>query len=257
MADYDLDRIAALAAGTLDSAEAAVLEAQIAADPRAAAELAAQRRALQAIAAAPAPSLSPTERGDLHASVAAALHLERWPRPAPVPPKHHIPWRALALAAGLAAIIAAVPIIGLRSVGGGGEAATTVALATSTAAAAPRQTAPASTTNAPAGTGDLATLGAEADQMFAFTDADQAADSLFAAPQPLFAPAPEQAAHPNEASPCADAAEDALGSGAQVGPLLEINAGEAVVWFVSADGLTVERLLILDTATCSTLAARP
>jgi hypothetical protein len=255
MADYDLDLIAALAAGTLGPAEAAALEAQIAADPGAATELAAQRRALQAIAGAGTPSLSPTERADLHASVAAALHLERWPQPAPIAAKHRIPWRALALAAGLAAIVAAVPIIGLLSVGGG-EAATTVALATSTTTAAARQTVPA-TTNAPGGTGDLATLGAEADQAFAFSDASQAADSLFTAPEPLFAPAPEQAAHPTQAFPCADAAEDALGSGAQAGPVLNLDAGEAVVWFVSADGLTIERLLILDTATCSTLAARP
>ena len=97
MAKYDPDRIAALAAGSLDPAEAAALEAEIAADPRAAAELAAQRLALDAIRRAPAPVLSADERTELRRAVAAALHLEdfraaRRGRHHPPPARPGGPW---------------------------------------------------------------------------------------------------------------------------------------------------------------------
>ena len=86
MSKYDPDRIAALAAGSLDPAEAAAFEAEIAADPRATAELAAQRLALGAIRRSPAPVLSADERAELRRAVAAALHLEESPRSPPPPP---------------------------------------------------------------------------------------------------------------------------------------------------------------------------
>jgi len=98
MSRYDPDRIAALAAGSLDPAEAAAFEAEIAADPRATAELVAQRLALGAIRRAPAPVLSADERAELRRAVAAALHLEESPRlvTAAASPRRRVPWRPLA-----------------------------------------------------------------------------------------------------------------------------------------------------------------
>ncbi len=118
MAKYDPDRIAALAAGLLEPAEAAALEKEIAADPRAAAELAAQRLALEALRRAPAPVLSAEERTELRRAVAAALNLEEAPAAAVVSSRRRVPWRPLAVAAAALAVVAAVvPLVGLLSVG--------------------------------------------------------------------------------------------------------------------------------------------
>ena len=259
MAKYDPDRIAALAAGSLEPAEAAAFEAEIAADPRAAAELAAQRAALEAIRRAPAHVLSAAERTELRRAVAEALHLEdpAWAARAAAP-RRRVPWRPLAVAAAaLAALVAAVPLFGLLSVGGGDEAATTVALeattlaptaafATSDAQGAENlagQVVPAETTTADALLGPAER---------AMEEADKAVADLLADPAALFAPAPA-----GTILPCLEQARTLLEADDPAGARVSRSEGELVAWYVSDDGATVKRLVVFDPAACEFLAAYP
>ena len=260
MARYDPDRIAALAAGSLDPPEAAALEAEIAADPRAAAELAAHRLALQALRRAPAPTLSAAERSELRRAVAHALNLE----PSSLTTAstaRRLPWRALALAAAaLAAIVAVVPLMGLLSVGGDEAQTESVALEAGTTTAAADTLSPFSESEPDEGNGD-ALLGSQ-DQRGISTlvapgmirtsgDPEQAAAELVDDPAPLLA------YHaPLPTPPCADEAADLLGPAAR-GATLLLGDRDTVVWFVSPDQATVERLAILDGATCLVLAQYP
>ena len=178
MAKYDPDRIAALAAGALDPAEAAVLEAEIAADPRAAAELAAQRLALEAIHRAPAPLLSAAERTDLRRAVAAALHLEDSAQPAAaaLASRRRVPWRPLAVAAAaLTALVAAVPLFGLLSVGDDEASQTTIALSATTES---QDLATAGSESFGAENGDATMLGTGATTTAAATTTAPAATTL-------------------------------------------------------------------------------
>lgn len=118
MRRFDPDLIAALAEGFLGPDEAAAVERDIAADPAASAELAAQRAALSFLGSVEAPQLTASERTALSASVAAALGLD-----APDAVTHHaprrIPWGSLGIAAAaLAGLVAIVPVVGLLSTGG-------------------------------------------------------------------------------------------------------------------------------------------
>lgn len=118
MPRYDPETIAALAEGRLDPEEAAALEREIAADPVAAAELAAQRLALEALTAIPRPELTPSERTELRAAVADAIGIAV-AEPAPASTQRAVPWGSLGIAAAaLAAIVAIVPATGLLSTGG-------------------------------------------------------------------------------------------------------------------------------------------
>jgi anti-sigma factor RsiW len=120
MPDHDL--IAALAEGRLDATEAATAERAIAADPAAAAMLAAHRTALTATRAAEPAILTETERRDLRASVADAVGLERSPQPAV---RRRAPWAAISIAAAtLAALVAVVPLAGLLTDSGDSAAVT-------------------------------------------------------------------------------------------------------------------------------------
>lgn len=271
MAKYDPDRIAALAAGSLDPAEAAVLEAEIAADPRAAADLAAQRLALEAIHRAPAPLLSTTERTELRRAVAAALHLDDSAEPAAatLASRRRVPWRPLAVAAAaLTALVAAVPLFGLLSVGGDEAAQTTIALSATTesqdfsiaGADAPSNlgaeggpgdatmletaTTAAATTTAPP-----ATL-----QTREMSEADKTVQELVADPALLFAPSTD-----GDAAPCLDEARLLLRDTDPVGLHLTPAQGgrDLVVWFLSSDGATVADLMAFDPATCELLAVYP
>jgi hypothetical protein len=116
MTGFDPDRIAALADGSLDPAEAEAFERAVAADPGAAAELASQRLALAALREAPQVLMSTDERTRLRAAVAAEIGIVRdtAAEPGRSPGRRRIPWPGIAVAAAsLVAIVAVVPSIGL------------------------------------------------------------------------------------------------------------------------------------------------
>jgi len=269
MAEYDPDRIAALAAGALDPAEAAALEADIAADPRAAAELAAQRLALDTLRRAPAPVLSAAERTELHRAVAAALHLEEAPQAVPAPAvRRRAFWRPAAVAAAaLAALVAAVPLFGLLSSGEEAELAATTIL--DQAGAVSRDTA-----LAPAEGPEQGLLGDGLFEANATTEitsttaasitsalpesrwadpADKTVQELIAQPAALFAPAP------GATLPCGDEARILLRTEKPSAALVPLSDGDGqlVVWFLSADGDTVQQLVAFAPETCEFLAAYP
>jgi hypothetical protein len=264
MAKYDPDRIAALAAGSLDPAEAATLEAEIATDPRAAAELAAQRLALDAIRRAPAPVLSAVERTQLRRAVAAALHLEDSPEPtAVVAARRRLPWRPLAVAAAaLVALVAAVPLFGLLSAGDDEAAMTTIALsattlardeslATSGADGLESFSAESGDTTWAATTLGATASGITSSQERVLDEADKAVAGLIADPALLFVPAPTGTV------PCGDEARILLEANNPTGVRLDQDGDQLAVWFLSADGATVQRLVAFRPATCEFLAAYP
>jgi len=122
MTRYDPEIIAALAEGRLDPQEAEALERAIAADPVASADLAAQRTALEAMRDEPAPMLTTAERSDLRRRIAAELGLT--PAEAPAPAPRRIAWGSIAVAAAaLVGVIAIVPVVGLLTTSGDGDAA--------------------------------------------------------------------------------------------------------------------------------------
>ncbi|MEK7252043.1 MAG: hypothetical protein AAB198_02140, partial [Actinomycetota bacterium] len=119
---FDPELVAALAEGTLEAAEAAELEAQIAGDPAALAELAKQRAALAAIRTAGSPRLDAAERSSLRAAVAEQLGLTPSESPSVTRPRR-VAWGAIAVAASaLLAIVAFAPVAGLLKTGGGDDA---------------------------------------------------------------------------------------------------------------------------------------
>lgn len=253
MAKYDPDRIAELVAGLLKPAEAADLENEIAADPRAAAELAAQRLALEALRQAPAPVLSAEERADLRRAVASALDLEETRPAGAVSSRRRVPWRPLAVAAAALVVVAAVvPLVGLLSVGQDQTAMT----GQSESAVSPRigeedgdtgllnESLPDATVTSASDT-TVATL---------YSATPPTIDELLAHPEALIA-----AADPDLAT-CRAEAEDLLGqSGDPAGAALLRESGEAevVVWFMSADGETLQSLAMFNPTDCSLLARHP
>ncbi|HUU61761.1 MAG TPA: hypothetical protein VMX37_05195 [Acidimicrobiia bacterium] len=249
MAKYDPDRIAALAAGLIEPAEAAALQEEIAADPRAAAELAAQRFALDALHQAPAPVLSAEERSELRRAVAAALNLEESPAAAADSSRRRVPWRPIAVAAAaLAALAAVVPLAGLLSVGDDQAAMTSVAEATMTARTASDYS-QESLTGAHDGTDDLA---AWPTTVAPFRAGDQAIEELLADPASLIAFADANL------SACRAEAVSLLGEeNDPAAAAMTGETGELVVWFVSPDGLTVQSLAVFDRAGCDLLASHP
>ena len=252
---YDPDRIAALAAGQLRPDQAAVAEKEIAEDPRAAAELAAQRLALETLRRSPAPLLSAEERTGLRSRVAAALNLEESTVARVVFSRRRVPWRPLAVAAASLAVIAAVvPLVGLLSVGGDQAAMTTTAQATVAARTGAEEAAPDALVTESAENyaddGDLppsmlstGTLAAEA---------AQAVERLLAEPAELFASAED------DLTACAREAADLLGEAADpAAAALALPSGEAVAWFTPSDGAAVESLAVFNPADCTLLAGSP
>jgi hypothetical protein len=127
MPRFDPDTIAALAEGRLSPDEAARVEAAIAQDPAALAELEMQRAALAALATAADLHLTELERSGLRASVADALGLVDV-APDTVEEPRRVPWGALGVAAAaLAGLIAVVPVVGLLNTGGSDDADTALA----------------------------------------------------------------------------------------------------------------------------------
>lgn len=136
MNSFDPELVGALAEGTLEATEAAALEARIAADPAAAADLAAQRAALATLRSAPAPVLHESERLILRAAVADRLGLTPDAAPVATIARRRRPaWGAIAVAAStMVALVAFSPMLGQlldRGADDGGplsaEAVTTVA----------------------------------------------------------------------------------------------------------------------------------
>lgn len=253
MARYDPDRIAALAAGQLRPDEAVALEREIAGDPRASAELAAQRLALDAFHLSPAPVLSAEERTDLRRAVAAALNLEESAVTRAVPVQRRLPWRPIAVAAAALAVIAGiVPLVGLLSVGGEQAAMTTTAEATLAA----RNGAEESTPDAALTTGDTESYADDGDSTVGVLstgvpspEAARAIEALLADPAALVASAEEGLAT------CAAEAAALLGEGQTLsGAPLHLESGEAVAWFSSPGGSSLESLAIFDAADCTLLA---
>ena len=135
MTRFDSELIAALAEGRHDPTEAEALERAIADEPVAAAELAAQRIALDAIGAEPTPMLTVSERNDRRRRVAADLGLAR--EEAPAPPQRRIAWGSIAVAAAaMVGVIAIVPVVGLLTTSGDADDAAAVSLADDGAAVA-------------------------------------------------------------------------------------------------------------------------
>jgi hypothetical protein len=257
MPRYDPDRIAALAAGLLEPAEAAALEKEIAGDPRAAGDLATQRRALQALRHAPAPVLSAEERIELRRTVAAALNLEE-ARPAEAATsRRRVPWRPIAVAAAALTVIAAVvPPISLLSVAGDDQTSlsTVAELSARTEGTATQDGAPLATImNGEEWEADSGGLGAEFSTMEAVSaDADKAIQDLLADPASLIASADA------DISTCEAEADALLGMESRpAAATLLRETGEMVVWFVSTDGTTVQRLAVFDPVDCVLLASHP
>jgi hypothetical protein len=239
MTRHDPDLIAALAAGELAPAEAAALEKQIAADPRAAAELAAQRFALQALRDAPSPVLSAEERAELRQAVAAALHLEA--APATPPAARRIPWRPLAVAAAaLTALAITVPLISLLSVGGGDQSALTT-LAQAALTTRSEEDEGGSLLGAPEQAPGAVTLPADADDM-----TESALDDWLAHPEQLLT-----SADPTLTA-CAAEARDLLGEAVPPAAVM-LPRGDRVVWFVTPDGTSISHLAVFDPVDCRLL----
>lgn len=125
MPEHDNDLIAALADGSLDPDRAAEVEAALLADPETAAELAAQRAALEAISSAGPVMMSANERSLLHQRVAEVVGLGTPEAPvveSPAPARRL--WRPLTVAAAsataLVAVLALGPLLNVISDGGVG-----------------------------------------------------------------------------------------------------------------------------------------
>ena len=104
----------------------------------------------------------------------------------------------------------------------------------------------------PPGTaGHPATLGAESTSDFSYA-AENAIEDLLADPALLIAAADAGL------STCRAEAEDLLGKeNDPAAAALDREAGKVLVWFVSADGATVQSLAVFDPADCSLLASQP
>jgi hypothetical protein len=272
MHSHDLDLIAALAEGRLEADAAATAEAAVADCLRCAADLAAHRTALEAIATSPPVALTEQEVSTLRTAVAEAIGIATAPAPTSPPPRR-VPWGAIALAgASLAAIVAVVPVLGLLSTTGGDDAGTDIVAATmeepepeprlnavegspggdldatpQPAEAADEEAAAAApiTTTMPA-----TTIAAE--EVLAGRDLM----TLWEAPEELQATLQDQSTIERDAQACADAALEVLGPHMRViaGPL--IHAETPVVAYV-ADVEGTARLVAFDPDDCSLVLVLP
>jgi len=117
MHSHDNDLIAALVEGTLAEELASAAEAELAACRECSAELASQRLALEALNAIGPATMSQAESDHLRAGVAEALGIPvTSPGRAPGRSRRS-PWPAIAIAAGLAGVIAIIPVMGLLTTG--------------------------------------------------------------------------------------------------------------------------------------------
>jgi hypothetical protein len=142
MNDQDRNLIAAFAEGTLDPSDTTRAEELISAREDARLEYEAQTAALAALRAAPTAVMSADERSSLRAAIAAELHLEPAPEPAPVRPTRRWGWTALAGAAAAFVLLVAVggSVINALNVSDEDRAADTTIAQSEPAEAAPAAT---------------------------------------------------------------------------------------------------------------------
>lgn len=118
MHSHNHDLIAALAEGLLAADLIAAAEAELAACAECTAELASQRFAIDALSSLRVPSMTASESAGVRQGVATALGLAEAPAPQRLRRSRRSPWPAIAFAAGLAAVLAIVPALGLINLGG-------------------------------------------------------------------------------------------------------------------------------------------
>ena len=278
MTHFDPDLIAALAEGSLDPDRAADLERAVAADPVAAAELAAQRAALEAVREAAPITLSDAERARLRAGIADQLGIVREPSPRSVPVRRRrIHWPAIAVAAAsLVAVVAVVPGV-LRTAGDDADRAGTMVLAeeaptnqggdgafeSDAATTAPDLEA------APLGASDqvvaedgseeggVATTAAPTTTSAATTTTPAAATTIARFVDPAVLDLIESGALVADESvtACEAAAREFLGEEAAA-VLVTFGDTDAVAWFIAGPE-DLESLAVFDAADCSLLASLP
>lgn len=136
MHDHNLDLIMALAEGTLDEPARLAAEAQIAACDGCGVELEAQRLALDALRAAPAPELTMLEAMRMRRDLRQELGIAEPAATTPTRRRAGARWQRLSVALSAAAVlllvVAVVPALDLF---GAGESADDVAFASTTVAA--------------------------------------------------------------------------------------------------------------------------
>jgi hypothetical protein len=273
MTHFDPDLIAALAEGSLEPERAADLERAITADPAAAAELAAQRAALEAIREAAPITLSDPERARLRAAVAGQLGIvrEAAPKSAPVR-RRRIHWPAIAAAAvSLVAIVAIVP--GVLRTGDDADRAGTMVLAEERPEGDARlESADTASTTAPAAAAPMISEEfQEADESAPTAGGEDGAPPTTAAATTTVAPTTTAArafdaalleligtgvlVADDSVTACAAEARDLVGEEA-VATRVIFEGADAVAWFVPG-AEDPEELAVFEAADCSLLAALP
>jgi len=266
MPDYDQDLIASLAEGRLEPEQAAALERAISMDPAASAELAAQRRALDAVRGAPLARLADEERARIRLGVATAIGLDPESQVAPAG-RRTVPWAAISIAtATLAALIAVVPLTGLLTSNQIDPSAVSLELAETDddASRTSPETAPAATmggaenTDAPFGDGGgvvSTTVAAGDPELTARFEEEDVETRLVAF---IEDPESEAAFEPTEETGCVAEARALIaadGSGLMV---IELTIGDqqALVFFTTVDE-TVAAIAAYSPTDCSLLASLP
>lgn len=266
MPDYDHDLIASLAEGRLEPEQAAALERAISTDPAASAELAAQRRALDAVRGAPIARLTDEERGRVRLGVATAIGLDPESQGAPAG-RRGVPWAAISIAAAtLAALIAVVPLTGLLTSNQIDPSAVSLGFAEAdddTSRASP-ETAPAApmggaeVTDATFGDGTglgSTTVAASDPEMTANFEDDTVERRLVAFTED---PKPEAAFQPTEETGCVAEARALIAADGSALMVIELTIGDqqALVFFTAVEE-TVAAIAAYSPIDCSLLASLP
>jgi hypothetical protein len=117
MHSHNHDLIAALAEGLLAGDLIASAEAELASCEECTAELAAQRIAVEALSSIKPAAMTATESAGVREGVSAALGLAEDAARPQIRRTRRSPWPAIAFAAGLAGVLAVVPMLGLITTG--------------------------------------------------------------------------------------------------------------------------------------------
>ena len=284
MHDHNPDLVAGLAEGTLGKPEARSAQAEISACPRCAADLAAQRRSLEATRVLQGATMTSSERTDLRAAIAAAINLDIdvVPQAEPKRSRRVIPWPSIAVAAlSVVAVIAIVPLIGTLSTSGSDDAASSAEFALTTVtdanqrieSAAPNEDSLSGVASADDGQG----LDAESLPVAGGSDATASSSPTTAAatttPDPpttavppilerigetelkaITDQGPDLIARSTPAEgPCTAEAVGSFDGDAEVltAPI-DVDGGQtrAIAYFVTSDGATIDQLLVLTADTC-------
>jgi hypothetical protein len=270
MHEHDPDLVAALAEGSLSPADARTAETEIVACPRCAADLSSQRTAIEALRSLPGLHLAETERTNLRAAVADAINLDLEADPAPRArqrQRRSIPWPSVAVAAlSVLAVVAIVPLVGTLTTSGSGDDAASVELALTTTVTetktAPAEEAPRAAEEALPADGSSLTQEATAPPLEAAADSSAEAGG-----------APVERVGETDLRALLDEPADLLASAEDLpGPCDEVVAREffedldavlvtpvpelgAIAYLVTADGASIDRIVVLDPDTCEALAS--